>query len=359
MRLVRLRELMAQAGLDGMLVIQPENRRYLSGFTGSAGVLIITGEQQAIATDFRYYEQVQTECPAWDLIEAGYNFEDKMLDVLRAMKLAAKSLGFEAGYVSVDQADRWMRALKGGIKLVSTTHFVEDLRMSKDEGEVEAIRRAVALADEALGHIYEWLQPGMTEREVAWELERFMRTRGATAVSFELIVSSGPNGALPHLHPTGRVIQAGEPVVMDLGCVVDGYCSDVTRTVCLGEPKDSRYMELWNLVLKANETARAGVKAGITGVEGDKLGRDVIADAGYGNYFGHGLGHGVGLAIHEVPRFSFAYPDRVPAGAVMTVEPGIYLPGWGGVRIEDMVLVREGGVEVLTGAPKVPILDRL
>ena len=200
--------------------------------------------------------------------------------------------------------------------------------------------------------------PGMTEREVAWELESFMRTHGASAVSFELIVGSGPNGALPHLHPTGRAIQAGEPVVMDLGCVVDGYCSDVTRTVCLGEPKDSRYMELWNLVLKANETARTGVKAGVTGVEGDKLGRDVIAEAGYGNYFGHGLGHGVGLAIHEGPRFSFAYPDRVPVGAVMTIEPGVYLPGWGGIRIEDMVLVREGGVEVLTGAPKVAILDR-
>jgi Xaa-Pro aminopeptidase len=140
--------------------------------------------------------------------------------------------------------------------------------------------------------------------------------------------------------------------------VIEGYCSDVTRTVCLGEPKDGRYMELWNLVLKANETATAGVKAGITGVEGDKLGRDVIAGAGYGNYFGHGLGHGVGLAIHESPRLSFAYPDRIPAGAVVTVEPGVYLPDWGGVRIEDMVVVREGGVEVLTGAPKVAILDR-
>jgi Xaa-Pro aminopeptidase len=357
-RLARLREMMAQASLDGLLVTQPENRRYLSGFTGSAGVLIITSEWQAIATDFRYHQQVQTQCPAWNLIEAGYDFEDKMLDVLRAMKLGAKSLGFEAGYASVDQAERWVRALKGRIKLVSTTHFVEDMRLSKDDGEVEAIRRAVALADEALGHTCEWLQPGMTEREVAWELESFMRTHGASAVSFELLVGSGPNGALPHLHPTGRAIQAGEPIVMDLGCVVDGYCSDVTRTVCLGEPKDSRYLELWNLVLKANETARAGVKAGITGVEGDKLGRDVIDDAGYGKYFGHGLGHGVGLAIHEGPRFSFAYPDRIPVGAVMTVEPGIYMPGWGGIRIEDMILVREDGVETLTSAPKVPILDR-
>jgi Xaa-Pro aminopeptidase len=350
--------MMAEANLDGMLITQPENRRYLSGFTGSSGVLIVTAKRQAIATDFRYYEQVQVQCPDWELIEVGYDFEGKMLNVLRAMKLGARSVGFEAGHVSVDQLNRWQRALKGRIKLVGTTHFVEDMRMSKDEEEISAIRRAVALADEALAHIYDWMQPGMTERQVAWELESFMRTHGSPAVSFEVIVGSGPNGALPHLRPTERVIQSSEPVVMDLGCIMDGYCSDVTRTVCLGEPKDSRYMELWNLVLKAQEAAEAGVKAGITGVDGDKLARDVIVGAGYGDYFGHGLGHSVGLAIHEDPRLSFMYPHEIPAGAVVTVEPGIYLRDWGGVRIEDMVVVREGGVEVLTGAAKAPVLDR-
>jgi len=350
--------MMAEANLDGMLITQPENRRYLSGFTGSSGVLIVTAKRQAIATDFRYYEQVQAQCPAWELIEVGYDFEGKMLNVLRAMKLGARSVGFEAGHVSVDQLNRWQRALKGRIKLVATTHSIEDMRMSKDEEEISAIRRAVALADQALAHIYDWMQPGMTERQVAWELESFMRTHGSPAVSFEVIVGSGPNGALPHLRPTERVIQSGEPVVMDLGCIMDGYCSDVTRTVCLGKPKDGRYMELWNLVLKAQEAAEAGVKAGITGVDGDKLARDIIVGAGYGDYFGHGLGHSVGLAIHEDPRLSFMYPHEIPAGAVVTVEPGIYLRDWGGVRIEDMVVVREGGVEVLTGAAKGPVLDR-
>jgi Xaa-Pro aminopeptidase len=358
MRLTRLRELMAESNLDGMLITQPENRRYLSGFTGSAGVLIVTSERQAIATDFRYYEQVRAQCPNWELIQVGYDFVGRMLDVLRDLALGGRSVAFEAGHVSVDQLHSWERALKGHVRLTGATYMVENMRMSKDKVELQAIRRAVALADEALAHVYEWMQPGMTERQVAWELESTMRMRDATGVSFEVIVASGPNGALPHLRPGDRVIQRGEPVIMDLGCMIDGYCSDVTRTVCLGEPKGEEYLEIWNLVLRAQERAEAGVKAGITGVDGDKLARDVIAESGYGDYFGHGLGHGVGLAIHEEPRLSSMYSGQIPAGAVVTMEPGIYLPDWGGVRIEDMVLVREDGVEVLTGAAKVPVLDR-
>lgn len=358
MRLTRLREFMTENNLNGMLITQPHNRRYLSGFTGSTGVLIITAEWQAIATDFRYYQQVRTQCPDWNLIEVGYDFEGKMLDVLRAMKLGARSVGFEADHLPVDTYNRWVRALKGRITLVPTTHFVEDLRMSKDGGELQAIRRAVALADEALAHIYEWMEPGMAEGQVAWEIECYMRTHGASAVSFDIIVASGPNGALPHVRPGDRAIQAGEPVVMDLGCVVDGYCSDVTRTVCLGEPNDGKYLELWNLVLKAQEVAEGGLKAGITGIDGDKLARDVIVEAGYGDYFGHGLGHGVGLAVQEDPKLSSKWPDEIPPGAVVTVEPGIYLPDWGGVRIEDMVVVHDEGAEVLTGAAKLPVLNR-
>jgi Xaa-Pro aminopeptidase len=281
-----------------------------------------------------------------------------MLDTLRNMGLGGRSVGFEAGHVCVDQLRRWERALKGRLRLVDTNHLVEGLRMTKGEEELQAIRCAVDLADRALAHIYGWIQPGMTERQVAWELETFMRTRGATRLPFEIIVASGPNGALPHHRPTDRVIQAGEPVVMDLGCVVDGYCSDVTRTVCLGERVNDKYEDVWNLVRRAQECAEAGMKAGISGVDGDKLARDVIVEAGYGDYFGHGLGHGVGLAIHESPRLSFASTNEIPAGAVVTVEPGIYLPGWGGVRIEDMVVISEERVEILTSAVKVPVLNR-
>jgi Xaa-Pro aminopeptidase len=298
---------MAENSLDGMLIIQPENRRYLSGFTGSAGVLIVTAERQVIATDFRYYEQVQAQCPEWELIQVGYDFVDKMLDALCDLGLGGLSVGFEAGHVSVDQLLSWERALKAHVRLINTTQMIQDMRMSKDEGEIQAIRRAVALADEALAHIYDWAQPGMSERQVAWELESTMRTRDAAGVSFE---------------------------------------------------KDDKYLKIWDVVLRAQERAEAGMKAGITGVDGDKLARDVIVEAGYGDYFGHGLGHGVGLAIHEYPRLSFRYSDEIPSGAVMTVEPGIYVPDWGGVRIEDMVLVDRDGVEVLTGAAKVPVLDR-
>lgn len=357
MRLARLRALMAENNLDGMLITQPDNRRYLSGFTGSAGVLIVTAQRQAIVTDFRYFEQVQSQCPQWELIQAGHDFADMILDVLRDLGLGGLSIGFEAGHVSVDQLLSWERTLKAHVRLINTSQMIEDMRMLKDNGEIQSIRHAVALADEALAHIYDWMQPGMSERQVAWELESTMRTRDAAGVSFEIIVATGPNGALPHFRPTDRVIQVGEPVIMDLGCVVDGYCSDVTRTVCLGTPKDEKYLKIWDLVLRAQERAKAGMKAGITGVDGDKLARDVIEEAGYGDYFGHGLGHGVGLAIHEYPRLSYRYSGEIPSGSVMTVEPGIYVPGWGGVRIEDMVIVGQDGVEVLTGAAKVPVLD--
>ena len=356
MRVSRLRQLMAEKRVAGVLITSPENRRYLSGFTGSAGVLIVTALRQAIATDFRYYEQAGVECPDWELLKTSPDFDSKIPDVLGELGLGEQTIGFEAAQVPVDRWRCWQSALDEHTPLIETTNMVETLRRSKDEGELQDIKWAVALADQALDHIYGWIRPGVTEKQVAWELESAMRSRGASAIAFEVIVASGPNAALPHARSGDRVIQAGEPVVLDLGCVVEGYCSDATRTVCLGRPSDDRYLELWNLVLQAQQAAESGIKAGITGMEGDRLAREVIAAAGYGEHFGHGLGHGVGLAIHEDPRLSVTYSDPLPAGSVVTVEPGIYLAGWGGVRTEDMVVVREEGVEVLTSAAKIPIL---
>jgi Xaa-Pro aminopeptidase len=261
-------------------------------------------------------------------------------------------VGFEASHINVATLHTWERALKGRLILVHTEGFVETLRMQKDDEEIAHIRQAVALADEAFAHIVTWMRPGITEAEVAWELERYMRTHGASALSFEPIVASGPNSAMPHARPTDRVLQAGEPITLDLGCIVEGYCSDLTRTLCLGEPADDKYLAVWQTVLQAQQAAEQGAKAGMTGEAIDKLARDVIQQAGYGDYFGHGLGHSVGLAIHESPRFSFTYQQEIPTGAIVTVEPGIYIPGWGGVRIEDMVLVQNGGVEILTKASK-------
>jgi Xaa-Pro aminopeptidase len=352
----KFRQQMAEAKIDGFLITQAENRRYLSGFTGSNGVLVITADQQLVATDSRYYLQVQEQCPDWELVEVGYDFAGNMLELLRRVGLGARRVGFEAGDVSVATLHTWERALLGRLVLVHTEGYVEALRMQKDDDEIASIKKAVALTDAAYAHITRWIKPGVTEKEVAWELESFMRTGGAEALSFDSIVAGGPNSAKNHAVPSDRPLQAGEPIILDFGCVVDGYCSDMTRTICLGEPADDRYLKIWNIVLEAQESALQGIKGGATGIEIDKLARDVINNAGYKENFGHGLGHGVGLAIHETPRYSFSYPHQVPTGAAMTVEPGIYIAGWGGVRHEDLVVVLDDGIDILSQSTKEPVL---
>jgi Xaa-Pro aminopeptidase len=356
-RLEQIRQLMAAENMEGLLITQPENRRYLSGFTGSAGVLIITANRQVIATDSRYYEQVRQQCVGWELVEVGYDFTGNMLELLRSLGLGARAVGFEAGHISVATLHAWERALLGRLILVHTDGFVEQLRMRKDDEEIALVKKAVALADEAFAYLVTVIRVGMTEVQAAWELESYMRTHGAEAVSFAPIVAAGPNAAKPHAQPTDRPLQQGEPIVLDFGCMVNGYCSDITRTICLGEPADNQYRVVWNTVRQAQQAALLGARGGMTGVEVDKLARDVIYKAGYTlEHFGHGLGHSLGLAIHENPRFGFSYPHQVPVGAVVTVEPGIYIPGWGGVRLEDVVVTREDGVEVLTSAPKEAVL---
>jgi len=201
------------------------------------------------------------------------------------------------------------------------------------------------------------MRPGMTELEVSWIIESYMRTRGAEGVAFELIVAGGPNGARPHARASDRPLRAGEPIVIDMGARLNGYCSDLTRTFCLGQPNEpERFWEVYNTVLRAQTAAEVALRPGMTGQEGDAVARDLITAAGYGAAFGHGLGHGVGLAVHEEPRLSRVNLSPLAVGSLVTVEPGIYLPGWGGVRIEDVVLITDSGVEVLTRAPKEPIL---
>jgi Xaa-Pro aminopeptidase len=355
-RLEQFRRQMAGANIDGFMITQPENRRYMSGFTGSNGVLIITADKQLLATDSRYYLQVQEQCPDWELVKVGYDFAGNMLELLRSVELGACRVGFEAGDVSVATLLAWERVLLGRLVLVHTEGYVEALRMQKDDAEIASIKKAVALTDAAFAHLTGWIKPGMTEKEVAWELESTMRTCGAEAVAFDSIVTGGPNSAKNHAVPSDRPLQLGEPIILDFGCKVDGYCSDMTRTICLGKPADDRYLNIWNIVQEAQQAALQGIKDGSTGAEIDALAREVITKAGYQENFGHGLGHGVGLAIHENPRYSFMYPHQVPARAVMTVEPGIYIPGWGGVRLEDLVVVRDDGVEILSTSPKEAVL---
>jgi len=357
MPLQKLRHKIESAGLNALLVTQAENRRYLSGFTGSAGILLITPSRQLLLTDSRYYEQVRREAPDWELVKVGYQPFQRLASLLPELELDGAKIGFEADDVTVAQFQRMQKALDG-VTLVETSGMVAELRAVKSADELAAIRRAVALADETMAHLYEWIQPGMTEKEVAWELEVYMRTHGASALSFEAIVAAGPNSALPHATPSDAVIRAGDVVLVDMGCVVDGYCSDLTRTFSLGQPRAPQFESVWELVEQARAAAAKGIQAGISSKAADALARDVIAAAGHGDHFGHSLGHGVGLAIHEAPRVSYAAEDPLPEGAVITIEPGVYLPGQFGVRLEDMAVVTPNGAEILTRVPKVKTVPR-
>jgi Xaa-Pro aminopeptidase len=351
-RLNKLRQRLAEQHLDAMLVTNADNRRYLSGFTGSAGALVITPDQAVLVTDFRYYEQVTREASGFRLARIETKLADRLPGLLD--ELGVERLGFESEHVTIAQHEEWTN-VTGDVTWLPMKEMVEGIRAVKEAEEIDALRGSVALTDAAFAHLLNVIQPGMTEKQVAWEIEAYMRAHGAGKVAFDLIVAAGPNGALPHARPGTHIIQEGEPIVVDIGCVLDGYCSDMTRTFSLGEPS-VRYLEVWQIVLEAQETAQAAIQAGVTGVEADALARRVIEQAGYGKQFGHGLGHGVGVAVHEEPRASRLSDDVLEAGMTLTLEPGIYLPGEFGVRLEDLVVIRSEGVEVLTQSPKSPVL---
>jgi Xaa-Pro aminopeptidase len=354
LRVELLRGRLQSAGLDGLLVSQPENRRYLSGFTGSAGWLLISAEQAMLATDFRYYEQATLESPLFELVKLGSGLPQSLAGTLQ--RTSIRRLGFESDHATFNDVQAWSKSAPS-YEWVPVQGVVEGLRAVKDPEEVAEIREAVSLADAAFVDAAEHLRPGITELELAWRIETFMRTHGAEGVSFELIVAGGPNGARPHARATRAPLPLGEPIVIDIGARVNGYCSDLTRTVCLGQPNDpGRFWEIFTTVLRAQQAAEAAIRPGLTGEEVDAVARDLISEAGYAEFFGHGLGHGVGLAIHEEPRASRTNPSALVAGNVLTIEPGIYLPGWGGVRIEDMVHLSETGADVLSAAPKDPII---
>jgi len=356
MRLEKLREMMVDKGMDAILISTGANVRYLSGFAASPGDawLFITKDQAIIATDFRYWEQAERQSPGFELVKAHRALHEVLPGLLE--RVDGKSIGYEATNITVGQYDAWMRP-QSHIEWQSTSDWVERLRAVKDAGEIAAICRSVALADEALAHCLQLLRPGMTERELAWLLESYMRTHGADKVAFDIIVAAGPNGAMAHYAPAEVPLPLGQPIVIDMGAQAGGYCSDLTRTICLGEPADAeRFWTVYETVKQAQEQAEATICAGMSGVDADAIARQVIGDAGFGDHFGHGLGHGVGLLVHESPRASPLSADTLVEGNVLTVEPGIYITGWGGVRIEDMVIVRQGDVEVLSQADKTPIV---
>ncbi len=339
---------MLEKELDGIFISQPENRYYLSGFDGSAGYLLITAENAVLATDFRYIEQVKTQAPDYQLFQISGNVPEWFLRLVAELDL--KRLGFEAQDITFSVYRQLTEAVsknKSPLQLVPVDGLIESLRAVKEPEEIELIARAVEITDRAFDHIEDLIRTGMTEMEVAWELEKFQREQGSQTLPFEIIVASGPNSALPHAKPSARKLKAGEPVVIDMGARVGGYCSDFTRTICLGEP-DATFRKVYDTVLGAQLTAIALIKEGMNGEEADSFARTVIQEAGYAEAFGHSLGHGVGLAEHEQPRLGPNSKDILTSGMVFSIEPGIYLPGWGGVRIEDLVVIENGGIRVLS-----------
>jgi len=352
-RLKKLRQLLAKKEVDGIFISQPENRRYLSGFDGSAGFLLITAQNTVLATDFRYTEQAKRQTSGYDIFQIKNDIVSWFPELIAGLRL--NRLGFEAGHITFamyQQLTDILNKVQSQLELVPLGGLVESLRAIKEPEEIELIAKAVAITDKAFEYIEDVIHTGMSEKELAWEIEKFQRQKGSDAIPFDIIVASGPNSALPHAKPSQRRIQSGEPVVIDMGARWRGYSSDLSRTICLGTPDDT-FNKVYNIVLEAQSAAMDGIKQGMTGDQADGLARAVIEQAGYGKAFGHGLGHGVGLAPHEQPRLGPSSAEPITSGMVFTIEPGIYLSGWGGVRIEDVVTMEDGEVKVISKARKI------
>ncbi len=355
-RIARLRDALREQDLEAILVSSPENRRYLSGFTGSAGYLLVSQEQAVLATDFRYVEQAGDQAPDFRVLKVGGKGH-WLNEALAHTRI--RRIGFEDQDLTVSAHSALIKALdssktvkKNGVELVETQDLLDKIRVTKSGEELGRLARAIEITDLAFEEVSHAMRPGITEREVAWQLEKAMRERGAEAPAFDTIVASGPNGAMPHHTPGDKVLEQGEPVVVDMGARYQGYCADLSRTVVVGGHGDDKFWKVYETVLRAQLNAEEDVEPGMTGAEVDAISRDVIALAGYEKNFGHSLGHGVGLAVHEFPHVGPSAEDVIEDGMVFTIEPGIYLSSWGGVRIEDIVVLEDGRARVMSKAPK-------
>ena len=352
-RIENLRGLFTEKGIDGILISQPYNRFYLSGFRGSEGYLLITGKQLIIVVDSRYTEQAKIQSSDFELFNLTGKMEDWFANL--AGGLGIKRLGFESSdvtYAFYHQLTAILKKKQIPLQLIATDGIVESLRTVKEPAEIELIEKAVTISDLAITHIQQIIEPGMTELQAAWEIEKFMRENGSQTVPFELIVASGGNSALPHALPSEKIIQSGEPVMIDIGAKYKDYTSDITRTICIGTP-DKNFCKVYDTVLGAQLAAIAIIKEGMTGEAADNVARTVIQEGGYSNNFGHSLGHGIGLETHELPRLAMRSMNRLVNGMVFSIEPGIYLPEWGGVRIEDTVVMDKGKIRVLSKAERI------
>jgi Xaa-Pro aminopeptidase len=353
-RLEKIKKFLVEQPFDTFLVSDPWNRAYLSGFwaeemqlTESSGFLLITEESQVLATDFRYKDQAESEARGFQVLIYKEDLSSVLPEIFAG--LGTRHLGFENHHLTYERYVKLQEALQEWHptgELLPAVDLVEELRMVKEPEEIQAIRHSLALTESVLETILTEAQVGQSEKELAWRIEQLMRERGAETVSFRPIVASGPNAALPHAVVSDRQLQESETVIIDLGARVEHYCSDMTRTIIIGEP-EAKAREVYSIVREAQLRAMAAVRAGVHSTEVDQVARDYIASRGYGENFGHGLGHGVGLAVHEKPGFGKTSAAVLEENMVVTIEPGIYLPGWGGVRLENMVQVTATGCENL------------
>jgi Xaa-Pro aminopeptidase len=344
-RIEALREKLDEKGSDAFICYSYPNYRYLSGFTGSLAIVIITLSRAVIISDFRYRDQIAEEVGDLDFVEIKGPPEETVLDQIRGLDIS--TLAFESAhltyrnYAQLDTID--------SLSLVPTENWIEDLRVVKDPDEVERIQRAATITEAAVVAVASEIRPGMTEKQVADRINELIRSQGGKKEAFDLIVASGPRSAMPHAQPTDRGIEPGQPIVIDIGAQFEGYHSDLTRTIWLGRIEKSQVLEIYKIVENAQAAAIEAIRPGMLASKVDAIARDLIAEAGYKDFFGHGLGHGVGLDVHEAPTISRLGKGEIEPGMVFTVEPGIYIPGVGGVRIEDMVVVTEQGCRRLTG----------
>ncbi|PLR76470.1 Xaa-Pro dipeptidase [Bacillus sp. V3-13] len=346
-KLEKLRGHFDKLGIDGMLITSNYNRRYMSQFTGTAGVVLISAEKALFITDFRYVEQAEKQCKGYEIVQHKGMIPDEVAN--QAKKIGIKRLGFEQDHLTFSGYTAYEKAVEA--ELVPVSGAIEKLRLIKTDAEIKILKEASAIADAAFKHILGFIRPGITELDVSNELEFFIRKAGATSSSFDIIVASGSRSALPHGVATEKVIETGDFVTLDFGAYYKGYVSDITRTVSVGVP-DEKLKEIYNIVLEAQLRGMAGIKPGMTGKQADALTRNLISEKGYGDYFGHSTGHGIGLEVHEGPALSVRSETVLEPGMVVTVEPGIYIPGLGGVRIEDDTVITNDHNEALTHSTK-------
>lgn len=346
-RIEKTREKLMEKNIDAILITNPINRKYMTGFTGTAGIALITEKEALFITDFRYVEQAKEQAPHFTIIEHKELIELEIADQLK--QLQVKRLGFETAHVTHAAYERYKDVLH--VELVPVKNIIEDIRLVKSENELNIIKKAAEIVDDAFLHILDYIKPGVKEVEIANELEFYMRKKGATSSSFDIIVASGHRSALPHGVASNKVIEHGELVTMDFGAYYNNYCSDITRTVAVGEISQT-LKTVYHTVEHAQSLGVEQIKAGMTGKDADAICRDYINEQGFGDNFGHSTGHGLGMEVHEGPGLTPKSTITLKPGMVVTVEPGVYLSNVGGCRIEDDIVITENGNRRLTNAPK-------